>query len=109
MTQTRRDFLKTASVTAAGSALLGTNAFGAPMVSVPVLGTVGDPALRDLALKAIDAAKSLGATYADVRVSYRREFTLFTGHNGSLDEEHHDVGIRALANGTWGFAQITEF
>jgi TldD protein len=59
-----------------------------------------DPQLRELASKALDAAQSAGAQYADVR------FTLTQSEqvSGMLYEtEHVAVGVRALVNGAWGF------
>jgi len=65
--------------------------------------------LRALALRAVDAARSAGATYADVRVirsieqSFSHERTDVVGCSVS-DSERLGIGVRALVNGCWGFA-----
>jgi len=59
--------------------------------------------VRALATRALDAAKSAGATYADVRVTR----TLSDSYANSLPQgewEMLGVGVRALVNGYWGFA-----
>jgi TldD protein len=58
-----------------------------------------------LAMRAMDAAKSAGAIYADVRLTR----TMQQAAGGSLglhfiDHEVLGVGVRALVNGAWGFA-----
>ncbi|HXI14612.1 MAG TPA: TldD/PmbA family protein [Thermoanaerobaculia bacterium] len=63
--------------------------------------------MRDLVKRALDTAKSKGASYADVR------FARFTRQGISTREkrvtsisssESFGVGIRVLVDGTWGFA-----
>ena len=62
----------------------------------------GDPLLRDLAMRALDAAKSAGAMYADVRMTVTRS-QIFYYANPPIDSENIAVGVRALVNGAWGF------
>src|ERR1700687_1525812 len=55
----------------------------------------------------IDVARLRGATYADVRVMHlrQRDLTTKNGQVGTLAQsESIGLGIRALANGAWGFA-----
>jgi TldD protein len=63
--------------------------------------------MRDVALKALDAALRHGVTYADVRLETIRERHLGT-KNGKLTaasgSESVGLGIRVLAHGCWGFA-----
>ncbi|MBK8207451.1 MAG: TldD/PmbA family protein [Planctomycetes bacterium] len=62
-------------------------------------------------LEAIDAAKSLGANYADVRViEYRREgVALRNGHPCNLASgQSFGAGIRVIVNGAWGFASTNQ-
>lgn len=72
-------------------------------------GTLVDPALvRTLAMTALDAAKSAGATYADIRVTRTIAEHLQVPW-GDLswafdDSEHLGLGVRVLVNGYWGFA-----
>jgi TldD protein len=111
MKQTRRDFLRTGAMGAAALGLAG-RAGAHTTERRHVTGyTVGDPAFRDVAMQALEAAKSAGATYADVRVGYRQFLSL--GVIGSKmfpfkRLETHDFGVRVLVNGTWGFSHGTE-
>ena len=63
--------------------------------------------MKDLALRALDAAARRGVTYADVRAMEARDREIATkngkaGHVSSA--ESLGVGIRVLAYGCWGFA-----
>ena len=63
--------------------------------------------MRDLALKALDAATRRGVTYADVRVEDARERHVSTknGKPGNVASyDSRGVGIRVIAGGCWGFA-----
>jgi TldD protein len=63
--------------------------------------------MYDLAVPALDTAELRGATYADVRVMHlrQRDLTTKNGKVGTLAQsESIGMGIRALANGAWGFA-----
>ena len=62
-----------------------------------------DPALASLAAVALDAARVAGASYADVRFTLNRIEALHKGGDSNNDQQGI-VGIRALANGGWGFA-----
>ena len=67
-----------------------------------------DPNLHALAMRALDAAKSAGASYADVRFTVTRRRT-FSVIGLPADQETAAVGVRALAKGAWGFTAITEW
>ncbi|MEK6620395.1 MAG: DNA gyrase modulator, partial [Chloroflexota bacterium] len=62
---------------------------------------------RDLALRAIDTARTRGASYADVRF-VRREVEDVSIKNGHLDgvdrSDSFGFGVRVVAGGAWGFA-----
>jgi TldD protein len=63
--------------------------------------------MKDLALRALDAAAGPGVQYADVRAIEAREREVATkngriGHVSS--SESHGIGIRVLLDGSWGFA-----
>ncbi len=63
--------------------------------------------MKELAGWALDTAKTKGASYADVRVRDMRFRNLSTknGQVGAIGEsESMGLGIRALADGAWGFA-----
>ncbi len=112
---TRRHFLG-ASATLAGNAFLPKMAEAQTRWSqddafrayTDLFQSPGSPELKTLALRALDAAKGAGATYADVRFrSFQLEqWRIFFGPNypTPLQEFVVGIGVRALVNGYWGFA-----
>ncbi|HEV8655589.1 MAG TPA: TldD/PmbA family protein [Candidatus Limnocylindria bacterium] len=62
---------------------------------------------RDLARRALDTARTRGATYADVRFVRRDEENALV-KNGRLESadraDSFGFGVRAIADGAWGFA-----
>lgn len=67
--------------------------------------------MKDLARHALDVAKQKGASYADARFVSSLTESIAT-KNGELDHvdrgEDMGYGIRAIANGAWGFAASSE-
>jgi TldD protein len=63
--------------------------------------------MRDLALRALDTARSTGAHYADVRV-LRQQAESVTVRLQNVESLTHDesigFGVRVLVDGYWGFA-----
>jgi len=63
--------------------------------------------MRDLALRALDTAKSQGAAYADVRVLHERSESV-TVRLQNVEALTHDeslgFGVRVLVEGYWGFS-----
>ncbi len=123
MAHSRREFLKTTSAAAAAIGLAACGAAQRPLEQAPTpapkpennsagnSGSVGDPTFRDLALLALDAAKSSGASYADVRISRNRNQRVFTREHrvqGITDRETFGFGVRVLVDGAWGFAASRE-
>jgi TldD protein len=111
----RREFVKTTSVAAAaiaGLAAVPAAARAAILETAPTLSPrLDDPDLKALAHLALDAARSAGASYADVRFARNRTQSLFTREQrvqGLVDNETQGFGIRALVNGAWGFAASRE-
>ena len=105
---TRRDFLVSSATIA--SAVAASRALGQPIeiVQPPPQGTA---LAEELALEALNAAKSAGASYADARVGrYRRQQinTRERSISGVSDSESYGVGVRTLVNGSWGFAATSE-
>jgi TldD protein len=101
MSLNRRTFLKSGVAAAALAAVPRPLYAQFDGVREP-LPPIEDPRLASLAARALDSAKSAGASYADVRLSHtrtRRFFPLFT-----YDDEDMEVGVRALVDGYWGFA-----
>ena len=67
--------------------------------------------MKDLALRALDAASRSGVTYADVRAieTRDRDVTTRNGKAGNVSSsESQGIGIRALASGCWGFAATSD-
>lgn len=63
--------------------------------------------MREIALKALDAATRRGVSYADVRVEDARERHVSTKNGKPGQVASYDsfgVGIRVIAGGCWGFA-----
>jgi TldD protein len=105
---TRRDFLKAASAAAAATAVGG---LVSPARAATRRAPTSDAFVDELALEALNAARSAGASYADARVGrYRRQFvsTRERQVTGVSDSESYGVGVRALVSGAWGFAATRE-
>jgi TldD protein len=105
----RREFVKTTSAAAAAIAGLAAVPASARAAALSAAGTpsVGDPNVRELALLALDAARSAGASYADVRFNRNRTQAVTTREQrvqGLVDNETMGFGVRTLVNGAWGFA-----
>ncbi len=103
----RRDFVQLSGL-GLGGLLLPTSMFGTPisveaLLEVPL--TVAQK--KSLADVALNTAKSGGATYADVRIGRYLNQIVSTREKrvqGLANTESFGVGIRVIANGTWGFA-----
>jgi TldD protein len=104
----RREFLlRGAALTAAG---LATGGFALPDALLAAA-SPGDPATRELMMRALDTARTAGAQYADVRVSRNRNQSVATRErqiSSFSDTETFGFGVRVLVNGTWGFAASRE-
>lgn len=104
----RREFLR---LTGVGMGSLAIPIMGNP---IPLSGAVtpipnGDR--KKLAEVALTAAKAKGATYADVRIGrYLNQFVVTREDKvqNIVNTESFGVGIRVIANGTWGFAATSE-
>ena len=96
-----------AGLGAAGAAMLPLPGFSA-VDEARLLDQIMDPASKKvLADIALNTAKQLGATYTDVRIGrYLNQFvtTREKKVQGVVNTESFGVGIRVIANGTWGFA-----
>ena len=106
MSPTRRDFLKTSAATAASLAVHGVVA-DRTLAAQTLPAPAADPMAIELANAALDAARSGGASYADVRVGRYRRQTVATREQQVLavgDNESYGLGVRVLVDGSWGFA-----
>ncbi len=98
----RRDFLQMTGL-AAGALLVPPHAWPWSGSLTPIPGTDR----KQLADAALEAARSRGASYADVRISrYLNQFIngRETKIQNVVSTESFGVGIRVIADGTWGFA-----
>lgn len=102
MSFSRRDFIKTAGLTA-GVAFLPAWALEAHAANAAYI-DVNKDALADAALA---TAKKLGASYADIRINRYRVEAVNTRERQVLNvssAQNFGFGVRVLINGTWGFA-----
>jgi len=102
----RRDFMKTAGVGMGAAFIPG--AMFARQIPLQADYAPIDPAIhKSLADVALNSAKSAGATYADVRIGRYLNQYVFTREDkvqNIVNTESYGVGIRVIAEGTWGFA-----
>lgn len=101
MTVNRRDFLRAGATVAAMAAVPRPLLVKLDRVFEPQP-PIQDPRLQDLAGKALEAARSAGATYADVRLTH--DWLRIVQTNAEQDSESMHVGVRTLVDGYWGFA-----
>lgn len=103
----RRNFIQTAGLGAAAAFMLpmpGFSAVDEARLLEPFLDAAAKKKLADIAL---NTARQLGAMYTDVRIGrYLNQFvtTREKKVQGIVNTESYGVGIRVIANGTWGFA-----
>ncbi|MBB4634114.1 TldD/PmbA family protein [Longimicrobium terrae] len=106
----RREFLLHSA--AAGAALSAGSAILPRLAAAAAPRAPMDPAVsRELAMRALDAARSAGASYADFRMSGERSQALGTRERQITffnDADSFGFGVRVLANGAWGFAASRE-
>jgi TldD protein len=117
LSSSRRQFLRNASLAAASLGVAGrldardlTRALAADTGRAD-LSDPANPVLRELAMLALDAARSAGAQYADVRFSRNRAQNVFTRERRVQNISENDTfgfGVRTLVNGSWGFAASSE-
>ncbi len=95
MSMSRRSFL------ASSAAALAAARFASAR------GLLTEPALDELVKRALAAATKAGATYADIRV-VRHRTELIGAREDRVENigcrEEYGIGVRAIANGAWGFA-----
>ena len=106
MTTSRRDFLKTAGVAAGALSLASLPSWITSVTAAEETAANGidKNALADVAL---NTARKLGVTYADIRINrYRNEFiaTREQQVQNVSRAQSFGFGVRVLYKGTWGFA-----
>ncbi|AIZ62904.1 TldD protein [Hymenobacter sp. DG25B] len=104
----RRDFVGVTGLAAGALFLPSLPGFGGTAVDPDRLLEAIDPALKKrLADAALNAAKSAGATYADVRIGRYLNQYVFTREKqvqNITSTESFGAGVRVIVDGTWGFA-----
>ncbi|MBQ4912958.1 TldD/PmbA family protein [Maribacter sp. MMG018] len=103
----RRDFVQLSGMGAASllvpASMMG-NTIATEALLAPGMDVVVKKRMADVAL---NTAKSLGATYADARIGRYLNQYVFTREDkvqNVVNTESFGIGIRVIANGTWGFA-----
>lgn len=103
----RRDFIYLTGMGTAATLMPGISVFGNPIAPERALEKI-DPALKkQMADVALNAARSKGATYTDVRIGrYLNQFVVTREDKveNIVNTESYGMGIRVIANGAWGFA-----
>jgi len=85
------------------SMMMGNN-ISAEQLLMPGMDIMTKKKLSDVAL---NTARSLGSSYADARIGRYLNQYIFTRENkvqNVVNTESFGIGIRVIANGTWGFA-----
>lgn len=107
----RRDFVQYAGMGAGAmmmpSLLMGNNIPTEALLE-PGMDTVLKKKMADVAL---NTAKSMGATYADARIGRYLNQYVFTREDkvqNVVNTESFGIGIRVIANGTWGFSSTND-
>ena len=104
----RKDFLQLSALGLGGLVLPDFSRMGNTIDPLQALQQTIDVAQKkQLADIALQAARSKGASYADVRIGrYLNQFlvTRETRVQNIVNTESFGVGIRVIANGAWGFA-----
>jgi len=104
----RRDFIR---LTGVGMGSLMIPIMGNPIPLSGAITPIPNGDKKKLADLALNAAKAKGATYADVRIGrYLNQFVVTREDKvqNIVNTESFGVGIRVIANGTWGFAATSE-
>ncbi|GAB4032621.1 TldD/PmbA family protein [Spirosoma gilvum] len=108
----RRDFNQLLGIGAAGILLPSLPAFSRPVSPEMLLEPGLDVSTKKrLADAAMNAAKSKGASYTDVRIGrYLNQFVVTREDKvqNIVNTESYGVGVRVIADGCWGFAAVVD-
>ncbi len=105
----RRDFLYLSGLGAGAAMLQGVPVLGNLVSQEQALTPVDTALKKELADVALNTAKSQGASYADVRIGRYLNQSLATREKrvqSISNTESYGMGIRVIANGSWGFAAL---
>jgi TldD protein len=103
----RREFVRHSAVAAAGLGVAGHSNLLHGILVPTTVGRGYDQDRDALASAALEAARSAGADYADIRIATTRTQFVATREQivaGVSDSETSGFGVRVLVDGTWGFA-----
>ena len=103
----RRDFLQYAGLGLGATVLQSIPVFGKNITVEQALTPVDTALKKQMADVALNAAKSKGASYVDVRIGRYLNQIISTRErqvNNVSNNESYGMGIRVIANGSWGFA-----
>jgi TldD protein len=103
----RKDFLYLTGMGISASMLSRIPVFGSPITPGTNLQPVDVALKKKMADVVLNAARSKGATYTDVRIGrYLNQFVVTRENKvqNIVDTESYGMGIRVIANGCWGFA-----
>ncbi|MEZ5462918.1 TldD/PmbA family protein [Dokdonella sp.] len=104
----RRDFIKATSL---GLGALMLPAYGRVIAAEELVSKLDVGLKKRLSDTALTAAKADGATYCDVRIGrYLRQFVITREDKvqNVVNTESTGMGVRVIANGTWGFAATND-
>jgi TldD protein len=105
----RRDFIYLTGMGATAAMMPGIPVIGRPVEPERMFETVDPLVKRQMADIALNAARAKGATYTDVRIGrYLNQFVVTREEKvqNIVNTESYGMGIRVIANGSWGFAAI---
>jgi len=103
----RKDFLYLTGMGFGAAMLSRVPVLGSPLIQGTVMRGVDTAMKKQMADVALNAARSKGATYTDVRIGrYLNQFVVTRENKveNIVDTESYGMGIRVIANGCWGFA-----
>ena len=107
----RRNFIQLSGMGAGAlivpMSMMGNN-ISAEALLAPGMDVIVKKRMADVAL---NTAKSMGSTYADARIGRYLNQYVFTREDkvqNVVNTESFGIGIRVIANGTWGFASTND-
>ena len=103
----RRDFIQLSGLGLGASLAAGIPLYGRPVAPEVALESVDPAVKKQMADVVLNAAKSKGATYTDVRIGrYLNQFVITREDKveNIVNTESYGAGIRVIADGCWGFA-----
>jgi len=103
----RRDFIYLSGLGATAAMLPGFTTAGQAITQEQSLERIDTSLKKRMADVALNAARSKGATYTDVRIGrYLNQYVITREDKveNIVNTESYGMGIRVIANGGWGFA-----